>query len=125
MPWLLVGAGGLALAGGAYFLASAPSLPAGCNADTNLCAPVPGESPGDTVARQDDAASSKNQPVYGAIAIAGGGALVVSGLVWHFLEGPRGSAARHEAHEARAAHEARLTPVVGPHGIGFQGAFAF
>lgn len=103
-PWLVVGAGVVASAVGIVVVATAPKYPSNCNESTETCTRRPGESDADFKADQDTAGAAKDQPLYGVITIAGGGALIVGGLVWHFLEptGPSSSA------------KAKLAPHVAP-----------
>ena len=89
-PWLVAGVGVLALGVGIPLLVTA-KIPDGCNADTDVCDRKPGESDRDYAQRRDDAGNAAGQSLAGKILVATGGALVVGGLVWHFLEptGPK------------------------------------
>lgn len=112
-PWVVVGLGGLAIAVGAVVYAVAPSLPGDCDVNSFKCVRKSGESSDEFNKRQDEANRSQNQPTAGIIVMASGGALVLGGLVWHFLEptGPR--------------DKARLQPAVGPGygGVALGGSF--
>lgn len=95
-PWLVVGAGVVSLAVGVVLIATTPALPAGCFTETKECNLLAGETR-DSASykeRRDEAGRHVNQPVIGAVVTGVGGALVVGGLVWHFLEptGPKESA---------------------------------
>ncbi len=94
VPWILVGAGALAVGVGVAVIATAPSLPSDCDKDTETCSRRQGESDADYEDRQATAGRAVSQPLWGTVAVIGGGALVVGGLVWHFLEptGPKESA---------------------------------
>ncbi len=93
-PWLLVGAGVVALGVGIAVIATAPGLPPECDADTKTCRPRPNESNAEYTDRQSEAGKSVDQPKWGAVVTAGGGLLVAGGLLWHFLEptGPKEAA---------------------------------
>ncbi len=93
-PWVVGGAGVVAVGIGFAVLATAPSLPSGCNKDTEKCLRNNNESLADFQDRQERAGRAFRQPTYGIITIVGGGALIAGGLVWHFLEptGPKESA---------------------------------
>jgi tetratricopeptide (TPR) repeat protein len=110
-PWILVGVGGAAVIVGAVVVATAPSLPAGCDADSGRCAPIAGESPDDFDKRKNDAGASRDQPKYGIVTMVGGGVLVAGGLLWHFLE-PTGAV--EKAGKAKPS----VSPELGP---GFAG----
>jgi tetratricopeptide (TPR) repeat protein len=92
-PWIIVGAGVVALGVGIAVIATAPDLPVDCSKETKKCNPIAGESPAALKARQDDAGKSVDQPKWGTVVTIGGGALVAGGLLWHFLEptGPKES----------------------------------
>lgn len=85
-PWLVVGLGGAGVVAGIVVLATAPSLPGGCSASTKTCTRFPGEPQADFDDRQKRAGASQTQPTVGAVILGAGGALVVGGLLWHFLE---------------------------------------
>lgn len=113
-PWIVVGLGGATVIVGIVVLATAPSLPAGCNNDNNSCSKDPTGKETDAAfkTRQEQAGQAKDQPIYGAIAIGGGAILVAGGLLWHFLEptGPVEAA-------PNAKIKPKLTPQIG-HGYG-------
>ncbi len=106
-PWILVGVGGAAVITGVIVAVTTPDLPAGCDKSQRQCTQFPGESNADFAARQDQAGDAKGQPTVGIVVAASGGALVLGGLLWHFLEptGPKDMA--------------RLRPVVSPSFAGF------
>jgi hypothetical protein len=107
----VVGAGGIAIIAGVVVVATAPAAPDGCSASSETCTKLPNETPDAFAKRQDTAGKAKNQPVYGGIVIGGGAALVVGGLLWHFLE-PTGPV------EKTGKLAPKLTPQVSP---GFAG----
>lgn len=121
-PWLLVGAGGAAVVAGVVVLVTTPSLPVGCNADTERCTPLPGESPdsSDFQDRQSRAGAHVQQPIYGAIVIGGGVVLAGAGLLWHFLEPTDASTGK-----TGRSGKTRLLPNVGAGfgGMSLQGTF--
>lgn len=92
-PWLVAGAGVVTLGFGIVWLATAPALPAACDASTSTCSRLPSESDAAYTTRKEQAGRHDGQPVEGAIFMGIGGALIATGLVWHFLE-PSGSAER-------------------------------
>ncbi len=93
-PWIMTGAGVAAVAVGVVLLATAPKLPGGCDEDTKKCTKRGDETDAEFADRQSEAGRSVGQPLAGTIVTIGGGALVVGGLVWHFLEstGPKEAA---------------------------------
>lgn len=113
-PWILVGAGAVALAVGIPIVLTAPKRPDNCNPDTQECTRQPGQSDDDLREDRERAARAKDMPVIGATVAGIGGALVIGGLLWHFLE-PTG--AKKEA--------ARIRPIVTPSygGLSFAGSF--
>ena len=110
-PWIVVGAGGIAMIVGVVVIATAPDAPQGCVASSETCTRKPGEDESAFAKRQEEAGRAKNQPVYGGITVGGGAVLVVGGLLWHFLE-PTGPV------EKTAQRKPKLTPQVAP---GFAG----
>ena len=109
-PWILVGVGGAAVVVGVVILATAPSLPDGCDPDTKTCTRRPQDSVADQKDRQDRAGASQSQPVIGGVIAGVGGAFVLGGLLWHFLE-PTGPV-------EKSAAKTKVTPQVSP---GFAG----
>jgi hypothetical protein len=85
-PWIVVGVGGAAIVAGVVVLATAPTLPEGCDKVTNTCERFSGESDAAFKDRQDRAGGSQNQPTIGAVLTGGGLVFVAGGLLWHFLE---------------------------------------
>ncbi len=110
-PWIVVGLGGAGVIAGVVILATTPKLPAGCDETSKTCARVPGETTDQYSDRQSRAGASQSQPTIGAVVVGIGGALVVGGLLWHFLE-PTGPV------EKTAQRKPKLTPQVAP---GFAG----
>ncbi|MBX3229785.1 MAG: tetratricopeptide repeat protein [Labilithrix sp.] len=112
-PWLVVGAGVLAVGIGVAVVLTSPDLPEGCSEDTLKCTQQPGQSDVAFQKAQDQAGAAKWQPMWGGVTIGGGAVLIAGGLVWHFLEptGPK--------------ENARLTPSVGPGfaGLSYGGSF--
>jgi hypothetical protein len=88
-PWLLVGAGVIAVGIGITVLVTAPALPGNCA--NSQCTRAPGENDTSLGKDRDDAGRHVGQTLGGVITIAGGGAMIVGGVVWHFLEptGPK------------------------------------
>jgi hypothetical protein len=87
-PWILVGAGTINVAVGAVLVATAPALPPGCDAETNQCTVMPGErvTSESFAERRNEAGRHASQPVAGAMVMGMGAAVIVGGLIWHFLE---------------------------------------
>jgi len=110
-PWIVVGLGGAGVIVGVVFVATTPSLPSGCDKDTKTCTRLPGETKNQFDDRQATAGASQNQPTIGAVAMGIGGAFVVGGLLWHFLE-PTGPV------EKTGTLKPKLSPQVAP---GFAG----
>lgn len=116
-PWILVGVGGVGVAIGVVIIATTPDLPTGCNKQTSVCERLP---PGTETEqaykdRQSQAGNSQVQPRNGGIVAGIGGALVITGLLWHILE-PTGPA---------ETGKPRLRPDGGPGyaGLSFGGTF--
>jgi hypothetical protein len=95
-PWLVVGAGVAALGVGAVIIATAPSLPTNCDSSSVTCSKAAGESDADLATDKDRARSHDVRPVEGLTVGAIGAAVMVGGLLWHFLEatGTHGRATR-------------------------------
>ncbi len=108
IPWVVVGVGAAAVVTGVIVLATAPSLPASCDADTKKCVRMVGQSDASFTEVQDRAQSSESRPVLGGVVLASGLVVVAGGLLWHFLEptGPKKTTAWH------------LSPFTGPTGTG-------
>ncbi|MBS2016521.1 MAG: hypothetical protein JST00_26795 [Deltaproteobacteria bacterium] len=85
-PWILVGVGGAAVVAGVIVLATTPKLPDGCTAATKTCTRVPNETPLQYTERQEAAGRSQTQPTVGGVIAGVGGAVLIGGLLWHFLE---------------------------------------
>jgi len=117
-PWLVVGAGAIAVAVGIVVIVTAPALPDGCDRDRGTCSVRPGETKdppsSSLVERNETAGKAKNQPIYGGVAVGGGVLLVGGGLLWHFLE-PTG------AKEGKAKFRPQLGPAYG--GLALSGSF--
>lgn len=96
LPWVLVGVGGATMLVGLYLIIRSPELPPNCDADTKQCKLTPGMSAAELAESQDLAGKHDRQPVLGAVITGAGGALVLGGLLWHFLEptGPDTKSAR-------------------------------
>lgn len=90
-PWIVAGVGAVGIVVGAAVAISAPDRPAGCNSETKTCTRLDGQSDADFRKAQADAGQADSQPILGYAIVAGGAALVVGGLLWHFLE-PTGAA---------------------------------
>jgi hypothetical protein len=93
-PWFLVAYGAVTFTVGAVLVASAPDMPAGCNEDAKTCARLPNETQDDFKQRQTIAGRASSQPTAGGVTMVIGGAMVLGGLLWHFLEptGPKSTA---------------------------------
>lgn len=85
-PWLVVGAGGAAMAAGLVVILTSPPLPEGCSRSTRTCTQAPGESASDFAERQTDAGRSDAQPTQGLIVGGIGVAVAAGGVLWHLLE---------------------------------------
>ncbi|MDB5221265.1 MAG: hypothetical protein JWO86_9192 [Myxococcaceae bacterium] len=107
LPWLVSGVGVVGVAVGVVVLVTTPSLPANCVAATKSCTKLPDETASDFADRQDRAGKSQNQPTIGGVIIGLGGALVATGLIWHFLE-PTGPV------EKTGSTKPTLVPAVAP-----------
>ena len=105
-PWIVVGVGAAAVAVGVVVLVTTPGLPDKCDKVTKKCLRIPGEGEPSYQDRTSRAEASQNQPVIGGVVLAGGGALVLGGLLWHFLE-PTGPV-------TKGALKPSLTPSVSP-----------
>jgi hypothetical protein len=117
-PWIVVGVGGAAIVTGAVLVViGASNFPENCTFSTNACNPNPNETTESESYKQrrNDAGSAKGAQIGGMITLAGGAALVVGGLIWHFLEptGPKESA------------KTKVQPQLGPGfaGLGLTGRF--
>jgi hypothetical protein len=90
LPWIAAGAGVVGVGIGITLLAVAPEYPEnqGCDKDARKCTPLPGETEQSPSFkdRQEKAGRATNLPLAGTILLAVGGALIVGGLLWHFLE---------------------------------------
>ena len=118
-PWIVIGLGGAGVIAGVVILATTPSLPAGCVVgDMKTCTRKAGESDGAFADRQAKAGASQNQPTVGGVVMGIGGAVLVGGLLWHFLE-PTGPV------EKSTALKPKLTPQVTPGfaGVSLGGSF--
>ena len=111
-PWIVVGAGGVAIVTGAILLVAAPAVPSNCNASDGNCNSTA------STADRDRAGLAVGVSLGGYITLIGGGALVAGGLLWHFLE-PVGPVA------STSSVRPRLTPQAAPGyaGISFGTAF--
>jgi tetratricopeptide (TPR) repeat protein len=104
LPWVVVGLGAAGIAAGIVVVALTPDLPGQCDAASQTCTRLTGESDKDFEDRQARAGASQTQPTVGYVIAGAGAALLLGGLVWHFAEptGPKESA------------KTRLQPHVGP-----------
>jgi tetratricopeptide (TPR) repeat protein len=92
-PWVVAGVGFAGAVTGLVVILTAPSLPTGCNAASGQCTSIPGETSTQYEERRSQAGASQTQPTVGAVVLGVGGAVLVGGLLWHFLE-PTGPVAR-------------------------------
>lgn len=105
-PWVLVGVGGAAIVAGAIVALTAPELPQGCDRSEKTCSylnpgisdtPGPNQRPPSDLEREElesrraTAGKAVSQPKVGLGIAAGGAALAIGGLLWHYLEptGPK------------------------------------
>jgi hypothetical protein len=85
-PWIVVGVGAAVASVGAVIFLTTPDRPSNCNEATQKCTRIEGQTEEDFRKDQERAGTADSQPVLG-LAVGGIGlALVVGGLVWHFLE---------------------------------------
>lgn len=106
-PWLVVGLGGAAVVTGLILTLTAGDYPEGCNSDNLRCSVTgnPGaETETQVDANRQEAGNVHGKKVAGPLVMIGGGALVVGGLVWHFLE-PTGP---------KSPTSGRFTPMLSP-----------
>jgi hypothetical protein len=118
-PWLVVGAGGIAIIAGIVVIATAPSLPEGCATESKTCTRIPDpdgplgpkkeESEASFRNRTETAGTAKDQPIYGVVVIGAGAAIVIGGLLWHFLE-PTGPVEASSSGKIKP----KMTPQVAP-----------
>ncbi len=140
-PWILVGTGGVLLVGG-FILNVATSYPERCSSSEHKCdGNLYGGPDGKTIvgtftadekrALEDDAIATQTAKGIGLAGVVVGGAAVIGGLVWHFLEptGPIEKPADKPAEKA-ARNGVRFTnvsvaPSVAPGvaGLSFAGRF--
>lgn len=87
-PWAVTGLGVATVIAGIAVVATAPSLPAGCDKETKVCQPQAGETATSTSfeQRRDEAGKAKDQPAVGGVIIGLGAAIAIGGVVWHFVE---------------------------------------
>ncbi|MBX3213841.1 MAG: hypothetical protein KF850_17510 [Labilithrix sp.] len=85
-PWIVVGLGAAGVTAGVVIALTSPERPANCNADTQTCTRLPGQSAADFLKDQETAGTADSQPVLGWVVAGAGAALVAGGLLWHFLE---------------------------------------
>jgi len=100
-PWILVGVGGAALVAGLVIVLTTPDRPTNCNEDTQKCTRNEGQSEDDFRKDQERAGTADSQPVLGVAVAAGGLALAIGGLVWHFVE---------PTEDSRRSSKLRVTP---------------
>ena len=92
-PFILAGVGAAAVIVGVVVILTTPALPANCDADSEICR-VP-TTPGideasyranELASDQKKAGTHKSQPIVGGAIVAGGGLMLVGGILWFFLE---------------------------------------
>lgn len=88
-PWIVVGAGVAGVAAGAVLVLTTPDRPPNCNADTQKCTRIEGQSDEDFRTTRERAGTADSQPLLGYAVMGAGAAVMLSGLVWHFLEPTR------------------------------------
>ena len=122
-PWIVVGVGGAGVIVGAVLLIVRPKFPKSCDEATGKCKPDPALDPNSQPAKdgvlkdQDAASTSVGLRTGGTVALIAGGAVLVGGLLWHFLE-PTGPV-------TKASVKPSLTPAVAPGyaGLSLGGSF--
>ncbi len=87
-PLLVMGAGVVAAAVGIALFATTPSRPSNCSKETKKCTRLEGQTDDQFREDQERAGTADTQPGLGIAVAAGGGALIVGGLVWYLLESP-------------------------------------
>lgn len=130
-PWLVVGAGAVAIGVGAVVYVVAPALPDECRTSSDTCSELPGDATtpgyekdptsGKVTAnpaldeRKNQAGRHVGMTTGGLVTMIGGGVLVAGGLIWHFVE-PTG---------ARVGKRPTVTPAIAPGyaGVGIGGHF--
>jgi hypothetical protein len=109
VPWIIVGVGGAAIVAGVAFLVvgagDVSTAQGACGSSRTKCPNVSAANQGNT---------GRTFETVGGVALGVGGAAVVGGLLWHFME-PTGS----------STTAARLTPTVAPGyaGMSLRGSF--
>lgn len=93
-PWIIVGIGGAGIVTGIVLVATTPTRPGNCIEATQTCQRLDNQSDADFKADQEQAGKADSQPVLGWAITGIGAALVVGGLLWHFLEPTGEKAAR-------------------------------
>lgn len=86
LPWILVGIGGAGVVTGIVLVATTPTRPSNCIQATQTCTRLEKQTEADFKADQEQAGRADSQPVLGWAITGIGGAFVVGGLLWHFLE---------------------------------------
>lgn len=115
-PWAVVALGGAVALSGVAIAVTAPQVPAGCDASTGACVPLPSETAQAFGQRQDDAKSAESQTIVGVVVAGTGGLIAAGGLLWHFLE---------PVEPRRTARRERFAPWIGPGIAGVAAAGAF
>lgn len=114
-PWIVVGVGAVGVIIGVTLILTAPALPGNCSKSSDTCQRVGPQTDADLQNDRETAGRAKGQPVVGGVVAGIGGALILGGLLWHFLEptGPKDSG------------RAKLRPVVSPGfgGLSLSGSF--
>ncbi len=116
LPWVVAGVGAAALTTGIVLLVTAPAIPPNCSEQSSTCAFRDGvtrdKATPEQIAQNDRDSKQANDAVAmnlaGTVTAIAGGALVLGGLAWHFLE-PTGPA---DADRPRASLP-RIAPFVG------------
>jgi hypothetical protein len=93
-PWIVVGIGGVGVVTGIVLVATTPERPSNCIESTQTCQRLDQQSDADYEADREQAGKADSQPVLGWAITGIGGALVVGGLLWHFLEPTGGASAK-------------------------------
>lgn len=108
LPWIVVGLGGAAIATGVVVFLTAPELPSNCDPSRGVCTKRPDQTSADLARDQDQAGKHDAQESGGLILAGVGGAVLVGGLLWHFLE-PTGASSGMSVTPWTSASSAGLT----------------
>ncbi len=87
LPWVVAGVGGVAMAtGGVLTIVGFGGIPDNCSYGAQQCTPLPNATRAENDKALADAKSATTLAYAGIITMTSGAALLVGGLVWHFVE---------------------------------------